>query len=113
MVKITLRDVGEIVIINVVGEITLGSGDTELHQCILDLSNKGKTKLILNLSSVSFIDSSGVGEIVRGLTTAKKHGGILKLLGLQKKVRDIFTITRLITVFDSFDTEQEALNSFK
>ena len=93
--------------------MTIGEGDVELRKEINDLVGKGKKELLLNLTRVSFIDSSGIGEIVRGYTTVQKHGGKLKILGLQAKVRDLFTITRLITIFETFENEKEAVESFK
>jgi anti-sigma B factor antagonist len=111
--KIKIRELDGIMILDVSGEITIGEGDIELRKEINDLIGKGHKSIILNLSKVSFIDSSGIGEIVRGFTTVQKHGGKLILLGLQAKVRDLFIITRLITVFESFDNEKKAIESFK
>ncbi len=111
--KMKKREKGDVTIIDISGEITIGRGDVELRKEINDLIGNDRNKILLNLSKVTFIDSSGIGEIVRSLTTVQKNNGELKLLGLESKVRDLFTITRLITVFETFDSETEAINSFK
>ena len=112
--KIKVREKDEITILEISGEITIGQGDVELRKEINDLvGSQDKMNIILNLGKVSFIDSSGIGEIVRSYTTVQKNGGKLKLVGLEAKIRDLFTITRLITVFETFDSEREAIESFK
>jgi len=110
--KIKTREREDVTILDVSGEITIGEGDVELRKEINDLIGKDISKILLNLNKVSFIDSSGIGEIVRSLTTVQKNNGQLKLLNLESKVRDLFTITRLITVFDTFDNEKIAVDSF-
>ena len=111
--KIKRRERDEVTILDISGDITIGKGDVELRKEISELVYAERKKVLLNLRKVDFIDSSGIGEIVRSLTTIQKNGGILKLLHLESKVRDLFTITRLITVFDTFENEKEAVDSFQ
>jgi anti-sigma B factor antagonist len=111
--KLSTREVGEVVVIDVHGDVTLGNGDSILREKIAKIIDEGHKKILLNLGDVSFLDSSAIGEIVRGYTSAQKVKGNVKLLGLTKKVHDLFCITRLITVFDTFDDETEAIDSFK
>jgi anti-sigma B factor antagonist len=110
--KIKTRERMGVTILDISGEITIGKGDVDLRKEINDLIGKDIFNILLNLSKVSFIDSSGIGEIVRSLTTVQKHEGQLKLLGLESKVRDLFTVTRLITVFETFENEETAVKSF-
>ncbi len=110
--KIKRRERGGITILDISGDITIGQGDVELRKEINDLIDNDVRKVIINLSKVAFIDSSGIGEIVRSFTTMQKQGGVLKLLGLEAKVRDLFVITRLITIFETFENEQLAVESF-
>ncbi|MCD4653465.1 STAS domain-containing protein [bacterium] len=110
--KIKQRDRDGVIILDFFGDITIGKGDVELRKEISELIFNDKKKIVLNLRKVSFIDSSGIGEIVRSFTTIQKSGGVLKLLHLEAKVRDLFTITRLITVFETFENEKEAVDSF-
>ena len=95
------------------GRITLGEGSTMLREMIRDLLGKGQAKIVLNLGDVSYIDSSGIGELVSGFTTVKGRGGELKLLNLTKKVHDLLQITKLYTVFDVHTDETVVLGSFK
>ena len=111
--KIKVRDREDVTILDISGDITIGKGDVELRKEISELIHNEKKKVLLNLRKVDFIDSSGIGEIVRSLTTIQKNDGTLKLLHLEAKVRDLFTITRLITVFETFENEKEAIDSFK
>jgi len=111
--KIKIRDRDGITIIDLVGEVTIGEGDVALRKEINDIVGQDRLNIILNLTRVSFIDSSGIGEIVRSYTTVNKHDGRLVLLGLQSKIRDLFAITRLITIFDTYENEKEAIDSFK
>lgn len=98
--------------IDAAGRITLGDGASTLRDEIRDLAAKGDKKILLNLSEVSYIDSSGIGELVSGFTTVTNHGGQLKLLGLSKRVKDLLQITKLYTVFEVFDDEAAAVRSF-
>ena len=111
-VKLTVRQVGDVSVVDAVGRITLGEGSSAFRDCVRDLVGKGSTKILLNLGEVSYIDSSGIGELVSGFTTATNHGGRLKLLNLNKRVQDLLQITKLYTVFDVFDDEAAAVRSF-
>jgi anti-sigma B factor antagonist len=94
------------------GRITLGEGASAFRNAIRDLVAKGNKKVLLNLGEVSYIDSSGIGELVSGFTTVTNSGGQLKLVGLSKRVKDLLQITKLYTVFEAFDDETEAVRSF-
>ena len=111
-VKLTTRQVGDVTVIDATGRITLGEGASLFRDTIRDLATKGNKKLLVNLNDVSYIDSSGIGEMVSGFTTVTNHGGQLKLLGLSKRVKDLLQITKLYTVFEVFDDEASAVRSF-
>jgi anti-sigma B factor antagonist len=111
-VKLSTRQVGDVTVIDAVGRITLGEGASTFRDAIRDLAAKGDKKILLNLSDVSYIDSSGIGELVSGFTTVTNHGGQLKLVGLTKRVKDLLQITKLYTVFDVHETETSAVRSF-
>jgi anti-sigma B factor antagonist len=104
--------VGDVTVIDAAGRITLGEGSSTFRDTIKDLVTKGDKKVLLNLSEVSYIDSSGIGELVSGFTTVSNAGGKLKLVGLTKRVQDLLQITKLYTVFEVFDEEPPALASF-
>ena len=108
----TSRQVGDVTVIDAAGRITLGEGASSLRDSIRDLSTKGDKKILLNLSEVNYIDSSGIGEMVSGFTSVTNAGGQLKLLGLSKRVKDLLQITKLYTVFEVFDDEAAAVRSF-
>lgn len=109
---ITERESGDVTILDVDGKILLGEGDVQLKRKIDELIEGQKTKLVLNLASVPYMDSGGLGEIVRSYTTVKRAGGELKLLNATKRISDLLTITKLITVFDLFEDEAAAVASF-
>lgn len=111
-VKLTTRQVGDVTVIDAVGRITHGEGSSAFRETIRDLSGKGNQKLLLNLAEVSYIDSSGIGELVSAFTTVTNHGGVLKLLNLNKRVKDLLQITKLYTVFEVHDDEATAVRSF-
>ena len=111
-VKLTIRKVGDVTVIDAAGRITLGEGASTFRDAIRDLAAKGDKKILVNLSDVSYIDSSGIGEMVSGFTTVTNHAGQLKLLGLSKRVKDLLQITKLYTVFEVFDDEASAVRSF-
>lgn len=111
-VKLSTRQVGDVTVIDAVGRITLGEGASTFRDTIKDLAAKGNQKLLLNLGEVTYIDSSGIGELVSGFTTVTNHGGNLKLVGLTKRVKDLLQITKLYTVFEVFDDEAQAVRSF-
>ncbi|HEY6327930.1 MAG TPA: STAS domain-containing protein [Blastocatellia bacterium] len=107
------RQAGDVVVVDLSGKITIGEGSVELREKIRTLLAEGKKKILLNLGDVGYVDSSGIGELVSSLTTTNNQGGQLKLLNLTKKIRDLLMITKLLTVFETFDSEQEAVASFK
>ena len=111
-VKLTTRQVGDVTVVDAVGRITLGDGATTFRDTVRDLANGGNRKLLLNLAEVSYIDSSGIGEMVSGFTTVTNQGGQVKLLNLTKRVKDLLQITKLYTVFEVFDDEAHAVRSF-
>ena len=111
-IQVTNRVVGDVSVVDVAGRITLGEGASALRENIRGLVGKGNKKILLNLGDVSYIDSSGIGELVSGFTTATNQGGVLKLLGLTKRVKDLLQITKLYTVFEVFDDEATAVRSF-
>lgn len=111
--NISERQVGDITILDMDGKITIGEGSVSLRTAIRRLLEEGKKKILLNLAKVGYIDSSGIGELVSSYTAINKEAGQLKLLNLTQKLQDLLTITKLLTVFDVYDSEEEALGSFK
>src|SRR5512139_2870707 len=110
--QIHQRSVGDVVIVDLNGKMTLGEGDELLRDKVNSLIQQGQRKIILNLSDVPYIDSAGLGEVVRTYTTVSRQGGSLKLLNLTKRISDLLAITKLLTVFETFDSEPEAIKSF-
>lgn len=110
--NISERQAGDVTILDLTGRITIGEGSVALRTAIRRLLSEGKKNILLNLGGVSYIDSSGIGELVSSFTTVKKDGGSLKLLNLTQKVQDLLAITKLLTVFDVYENENEALASF-
>jgi anti-sigma B factor antagonist len=110
--QIEERRVGDVVVLDVKGRVTLGEGDEILKDKVNSLLNQGSRKLVLNLAEVPYIDSAGLGEIVRTFTTVSRQGGSLKLLNLTKRITDLLAITKLLTVFETFESEDEAVKSF-
>ena len=106
------RTVNEVTILDLKGKMTLGEGDELLKDKINSLLAAGKKKLLLNLEGVPYIDSAGLGEVVRTYTTVSRQGGSLKLLNLTKRITDLLSITKLLTVFETFDSENDAVRSF-
>jgi anti-sigma B factor antagonist len=111
-IKVSTRQVDGVTILDLSGRITLGEGSVVLRDAIRDLIAKGDKNILLNLGDVSYIDSSGIGELVSAYTSVKNNGGELKLLNLTKKVHDLLQITKLYTVFDVKDDETTAVGSF-
>jgi len=111
--KISIRQVDGVTIIDCSGRITLGEGSVTLRDTVREALAKGEKKILLNLADVNYIDSSGIGELVSAFTTTKNQNGELKLLKLTKKVNDLLQITKLYTVFDVKDDEAAAVKSFK
>ena len=109
----TRRQLGDVVIVDFSGKITLGEGSAMLRNTVRELINSGNKKILLSLYDVDYIDSSGIGELVSAYTTVKNASGELKLLHLTKRVHDILQITRLFTVFDVQSEEGAAIRSFK
>ncbi len=112
-VKLTTRQVGDVTVIDAVGRITLGEGSSTFRDSVKELVTKGNKKILMNLAEVSYIDSSGIGELVSGFTTVSNAGGNLKLLKLTKRIQDLLQITKLYTIFEVFDDEAAALASFQ
>ena len=110
--QIDERAVGDVVVLDLKGKITLGEGDELLKDKVNSLVNQGHKKIVLNLADVPYIDSAGLGEVVRTYTTVSRQGGSLKLLNLTKRISDLLSITKLLTVFETFDVEKEAIASF-
>ena len=110
---IASREVDGVTVVELSGRITLGEGSVQLRDTIRDLISKGQRHILLDLGEVSYIDSSGLGELVSAYTTARNQDATLKLLKLTKKVHDLLQLTKLYTVFDIFDDEASAIASFK
>jgi len=104
--------VGDVSVVDVAGRITLGEGSSALRDTMRDMVGKNQKKILLNLGEVSYIDSSGIGELVSGFTTVTNSGVQLKLLNLNKRVKDLLQITKLYTVFDVHEDEAGAIRSF-
>lgn len=111
-ITISERQAGDVTILDLSGKVTIGEGSVALRSAIRRLLGEGKNKILMNLGSVGYIDSSGIGELVSSFTAVNKEGGSLKLLNLTQKIQDLLAITKLLTVFDVFDSEAEALASF-
>ncbi len=111
-VKLNTRQIGDVSVVDVAGRITLGEGSSALRDTLREMVSKGQKKILLNLGEVSYIDSSGIGELVSAFTTVTNGGGQLKLLNLTKRVKDLLQITKLYTVFDVHDSEVSAIRSF-
>ena len=110
--KASNRQVNGVTVVDMSGRITLGEGSVVLRDSIRDLIGKGQKKILLNLGDVTYIDSSGIGELVSAFTAVRREGGELKLLNLTKKVHDLLQITKLYTVFDIKDDEAAAIQAF-
>jgi len=110
--EIRERAVGDVVILEMYGKITIGEGSVQLRDAVSNLLDSGRNKIVLNLGGVNYVDSSGIGELVSRYTTTKNTGGRLKLLNLPKKIKDLLMITKLLTVFEIYEEEQAALDSF-
>ena len=110
--KVATRQVDGVTILDLSGRITLGEGSVTLRDAVHDVLAKGSKKILLNLENISYIDSSGIGELVSAFTSVRNQGGELKLLNLTKKVHDLLQITKLYTVFDVKDDEATAIGAF-
>ena len=107
------RQAGDVTILDLTGEVRLGDSSVALRDSVRKLADVGKTKVLLNLAGVKYIDSSGIGELIANYTTISRQGGQLKLLNLTDRIQNLLVITKLLTVFDSYDDEAEALKSFQ
>jgi anti-sigma B factor antagonist len=107
------RQEGDVTILDLSGKITIGEGSVQLREAVRGLLDGGRKKILLNLGDVAYVDSSGIGELVSSYTTTNNQSGQLKLLNLTKKIQDLLMITKLLTVFETFDNEQAALASYK
>ena len=112
-INISERQAGDVTILDLDGKVTIGEGSVALRNAIRRLLGEGKSKILLNLAGVGYIDSSGIGELVSSFTAVNKEGGTLKLLNLTQKIQDLLAITKLLTVFDVYDSEGDALSSFE
>ena len=110
--KATSRSVNGVEVINLQGKITIGAGDSQLREVITNSLNAGKNNILLDMSGVTTIDSSGIGELVGSYTTVTNRGGKLKLLHLPAKLNELLHVTQLITVFEVYENEQDAVSSF-
>jgi len=110
--KATVRQVGDVVVIDLSGRITLGDGSGTVRDTVKDLIVKGRRQILLNLKDVSYIDSAGLGELVGSYASMTNQGGQIKLLNAQSKVKDVLQVTKLYTVFENFTDEPTALRSF-
>lgn len=111
--EIKERRIGELVVLDMDGQIRIGGGSIVIRTTIRRLVEEGTTKILLNLAGVSNIDSSGLGELVSGHISLSKKGGEMKLLHLTQSLRELMTITKLSTVFDVYEDEAKAIASFK
>ena len=111
--EVNERQAGDVTILDMNGSVRMGEGAISLRNSIRGLVEQGKKKILLNLAGVKNIDSSGIGELIANYTTVSRDGGQLKLLNLTEKIQNLLVITKLLTVFDSYDNESEALSSFK
>ena len=111
--KIEERALENVVVLDLKGKLTIGEGDVLLKETVQKLMDQGHNKLLLNLEDVPYVDSAGLGEIVRTYTTVSRQGGSLKLVNLTKRITDLLAITKLLTVFDTFESEAEAVSSFQ
>jgi anti-sigma B factor antagonist len=107
------RQAGDVTILDLTGEVRLGDSSVALRDSVRKLADGGKNKVLLNLAGVKYIDSSGIGELIANYTTVSRQGGQLKLLNLTDRIQNLLVITKLLTVFDSYDNEAEALKSFQ
>ncbi|MEA2174297.1 MAG: anti-sigma factor antagonist [Blastocatellia bacterium] len=107
------REAGDVAILDLSGKVTFGEGSGQLRQAIRRLTQEGKKKILLNLAGVGYMDSTGIGELVANYTTVQSAGGQLKLLNLTQKLQSLLAITKLLTVFDVYENETDALNSFQ
>jgi len=111
--EVTERQAGDVTILDMSGSVRMGEGSVALRNAIRGLVEQGKKKILLNLGGVKNVDSSGIGELIANFTTVRREGGQLKLLNLTEKIQNLLVITKLLTVFDAYDNESDALSSFE
>ncbi len=111
--QIKMREKNGVVIMDLSGRITVGEGSVSLRERTREELGKGRKQILLNLGDISYIDSSGLGELISAYASARNHGGEVKLLNLTKRVRDLMEIVKLYTVFDIYDDEASAIASFQ
>ena len=111
-IQANTRQVDGVTVVDLRGRITLGEGSSTLRETVRDLVSKGQKNILLNLADVTYIDSSGIGELVSSYTSVSNQGGRLKLLNLQRKVHDLLQITKLYTVFEVHTDEAAAVRSY-
>ena len=112
-IKIEERFIGAVTVLDVVGKLTIDHAAQRLKDKINSLLSQQRTEIVLNLGNVSYIDSGGLGQLAASYGSVKKHGGALKLLNVSSRNHDLLSITRLVTLFESFDSEAEAVKSFQ
>jgi anti-sigma B factor antagonist len=110
--QLTERTINDVTILDLDGRLTIGDGAELLRETVKKLVSEGKTKVLINLTKVPYVDSGGLGELVHCFASAKKKAGAVKLMGLASRITDLLAITRLVTVFETFETELDALVSF-
>jgi anti-sigma B factor antagonist len=110
--QIDERSAGKVTVLALTGDLKIGEGQALLKDKVHSLLHQGRTNILVDLGAVGYIDSTGIGELASSFISARRAGGEVKLLNLTKRVRDLLAITKLLTVFDSFDNEQQALQSF-
>ena len=111
--EVAERQAGDVTILDMRGAVRIGEGSVALRDAIRGLADSGKKKIILNLAGVNYVDSTGIGELIANYTTISRQGGQLKLLNLTDRIQNLLVITKLLTVFDSYEDEAEALKSFE
>jgi anti-sigma B factor antagonist len=111
--EVNQRQAGDVTILDMNGAVRMGEGSITLRDAIRGLADEGKKKIILNLAGVNYVDSSGIGELIANYTTVSRQGGQLKLLNLTDRIQNLLVITKLLTVFDAYEDESEALKSFE
>jgi anti-sigma B factor antagonist len=111
--QIDERVVGSVTVLDLKGKITLNDGDTQLRDKINSLMQQDRKQILLNFGDVPYIDSSGLGEVVRSYTTVSRQNGQLKLVNLTKRITDLLSITKLLTVFETFENESDAIKTYK
>jgi anti-sigma B factor antagonist len=111
--EVNQRQAGDVTILDMSGAVRMGEGSITLRDAIRGLADEGKKKIILNLAGVKYVDSSGIGELIANYTTVSRQGGQLKLLNLTDRIQNLLVITKLLTVFDAYEDESEAIKSFE